>query len=190
MTVNYMRDAATVRLGTFLKLLFRWRGSVWKLIWKELILFLFIYFNLCVLHRFFLKGSDVGPTFERLVMHCRTLMRDASTVLTFALGFYVSQIADRPAGLEAGSTDCPQTYISSCHGAAGGSPSGAVSVIIVVVAVAVVDCLALSRGSSPLNNPINSPLKTRPHTRLEPRKILLRRLCASTGSQKGSDSPS
>lgn len=52
MTVNYMRDAATVRLGTFLKLLFRWRGSVWKLIWKELILFLFIYFNLWYVWRF------------------------------------------------------------------------------------------------------------------------------------------
>ncbi|VDL72832.1 unnamed protein product, partial [Nippostrongylus brasiliensis] len=95
MTVNYMREAATVHVGTFLKLLFRWRGSVWKIIWKELNIYLFIYFNICVGYQFLIKGSDFGPAFERLSRYCRTLMRDASTVLTFALGFYVSQIADR-----------------------------------------------------------------------------------------------
>ncbi|EYC29649.1 hypothetical protein Y032_0006g3100 [Ancylostoma ceylanicum] len=46
MTVNYMQAAATAKVGTFLKLLLRWRGSVWKIVWKELTIFLFLYFNL------------------------------------------------------------------------------------------------------------------------------------------------
>ncbi|KAK6029035.1 hypothetical protein OSTOST_04861, partial [Ostertagia ostertagi] len=94
MTVNYMRDAATVRVGTFIRLLFRWRGSVWKIIWKELTIYLFFYFNICVVYRFFLKGNEYGRIFERLVRHCRSLSREAATVLSFAMGFYVSQISD------------------------------------------------------------------------------------------------
>ncbi|KJH42945.1 hypothetical protein DICVIV_11047 [Dictyocaulus viviparus] len=95
MTVNYMREAATARLGTFLKLLFRWRGSVWKTIWKELAIYLFFYFNLSVFYRFMLKGNSYGVIFELFVTHCRNLSRGAATVLSFALGFYVSQISDR-----------------------------------------------------------------------------------------------
>uniref|UniRef100_A0A0K0DI66 Bestrophin homolog n=1 Tax=Angiostrongylus cantonensis TaxID=6313 RepID=A0A0K0DI66_ANGCA len=53
MTVNYMQAAATARVGTFLKLLFRWRGSVWKTIWKELAIFLFLYFNVRFVKDFF-----------------------------------------------------------------------------------------------------------------------------------------
>ncbi|CAJ0593764.1 unnamed protein product [Cylicocyclus nassatus] len=95
MTVNYMQAAATARGGSFIKLLFRWRGSVWKLVWKELTIFLFVYFNMSVLYRFFLKGNVLGTTFELIVRHCRSLFSQTEPVISFAMGFYVAQIADR-----------------------------------------------------------------------------------------------
>ncbi|GMR53952.1 hypothetical protein PMAYCL1PPCAC_24147, partial [Pristionchus mayeri] len=95
MTVGYMKIAATANLGTFLRLLLRWRGSVWKGVWRELGVWLFIYNWISLLYRFYLRGTDYGERFELLVTNTDLLMSHARTALIFVLGFYVSHIATR-----------------------------------------------------------------------------------------------
>ncbi|XP_011051184.1 PREDICTED: bestrophin-4-like isoform X3 [Acromyrmex echinatior] len=47
MTVSYTAEVATCKgLGCFLKLLLRWRASIYKLVWIDLTLFLSIYYSL------------------------------------------------------------------------------------------------------------------------------------------------
>nr|CAI5846944.1 unnamed protein product [Callosobruchus analis] len=58
MTVTYNAEVATVRgLGCFLKLLARWRGSIYKLVWMDLILFLTIYYSLNITYRYILDET-------------------------------------------------------------------------------------------------------------------------------------
>ena len=43
MTVTYSRCVADAGLGTFSRLLLRWKGSIYKLLYRELILFTVLY---------------------------------------------------------------------------------------------------------------------------------------------------
>lgn len=52
MTVSYQSDLASSSTGGLIKLLWRWRGSVWKLVYRELILFLLAYFLLAFSYDF------------------------------------------------------------------------------------------------------------------------------------------
>ncbi|CAG9822646.1 unnamed protein product [Phaedon cochleariae] len=93
MTVTYNAEVATVQgFGCFLKLLIRWRGSIYKLVWIDLIMFLFIYYGLNITYRYLLDAQD-KRTFEAIVRYCD----DYSNLipLSFVLGFYVSVIMTR-----------------------------------------------------------------------------------------------
>ncbi|GMT00886.1 hypothetical protein PENTCL1PPCAC_23060, partial [Pristionchus entomophagus] len=95
MTVGYMKIAATAKLGTFLRLLLRWRGSVWKGVWRELAAWLFFYNWISIVYRFYMRDTEYGDRFEELVKKTDQLMSHARTALIFVLGFYVSHIANR-----------------------------------------------------------------------------------------------
>ncbi|CAD6187932.1 unnamed protein product [Caenorhabditis auriculariae] len=95
MTVSYMQEAATANSFTFLRLLFRWRGSVWKSVAFELFVWLFIYFNFSTIYVFFLRDSKSGNIYEQVVKRCQQIVPEGRTVVTFALGFYVSHITNR-----------------------------------------------------------------------------------------------
>ncbi|XP_056630459.1 bestrophin-4-like isoform X1 [Diorhabda sublineata] len=93
MTVTYNADVATVHgLGPFLKLLGRWRGSLYKLVWLDLVLFLVIYYGLNIIYRFLL--DDQGKViFENIVRYCDDY---ANLIpLSFVLGFYVTVVMNR-----------------------------------------------------------------------------------------------
>ena len=47
---NIYKDTTT-RLHGIWHLLLRWKGSVYKLIWYEVLIFLFMYFGLSILYR-------------------------------------------------------------------------------------------------------------------------------------------
>ncbi|XP_022238049.1 bestrophin-2-like isoform X2 [Limulus polyphemus] len=51
MTVTYSLDVADARLLGFAKLLFKWRGSIYKLLYREIIIFCVTYFILTLLYR-------------------------------------------------------------------------------------------------------------------------------------------
>ncbi|GIY56057.1 bestrophin-1 [Caerostris darwini] len=92
MTVSYQYDVASSTSGGFIRLLFRWRGSIWKLVYVEMSLFTAAYFTLTMLYRFLFSESQ-KKIFERIVFLCSTFMD--LIPLSFVLGFYVSFIATR-----------------------------------------------------------------------------------------------
>ncbi|KAK2581959.1 hypothetical protein KPH14_002400 [Odynerus spinipes] len=93
MTVTYTAEVATCRgLGCFLKLLLRWRASIYKLVWLDLALFLFIYYALSGIYRLILDDEQ-KKIFEAVVAYCNEY--SDLIPLSFVLGFYVSIVMTR-----------------------------------------------------------------------------------------------
>ncbi len=82
MTVSYSDKS-------FLRLLFRWRGSVWKLILVHYLIFLLLYFALNLSYRL-LMDTDQQREFEKVVLYFDKWNR--LIPLQFLIGFYVSTI--------------------------------------------------------------------------------------------------
>lgn len=53
MTISYSLEVANARFGGFSKLLFRWRGSIYRLLYKELLVFCGVYLFFSVCYRYF-----------------------------------------------------------------------------------------------------------------------------------------
>ncbi|XP_013097188.1 bestrophin-4 isoform X4 [Stomoxys calcitrans] len=93
MTVTYTAEVATCRgFGCFLKLLLRWRGSIYKLVWLDLLAFLFLYYLLSLVYRYALNDQQ-RVTFEIIVQYCYNY--SDLIPLSFVLGFYVSIVMTR-----------------------------------------------------------------------------------------------
>ncbi|XP_070137440.1 bestrophin-2 isoform X3 [Drosophila bipectinata] len=93
MTITYTGEVATCRgFGCFLKLLLRWRGSIYKLVWLDLLAFLTIYYAINMVYRFALNDAQ-KTTFEAIVMYCDSYSE--LIPLSFVLGFYVSIVMTR-----------------------------------------------------------------------------------------------
>ncbi|XP_031839857.1 bestrophin-2 isoform X1 [Nomia melanderi] len=93
MTVTYTAEVATCKgLGCFLKLLLRWRASIYKLVWLDLALFLFIYYTLSSIYRLILD-EEQKKIFEAIVAYCNEY--SDLIPLSFVLGFYVSIVMTR-----------------------------------------------------------------------------------------------
>ncbi|XP_070073078.1 bestrophin-2 isoform X4 [Drosophila takahashii] len=93
MTITYTGEVATCRgFGCFLKLLLRWRGSIYKLVWLDLLAFLTIYYAINMVYRFGLNATQ-KETFEAIVQYCDSYRE--LIPLSFVLGFYVSIVMTR-----------------------------------------------------------------------------------------------
>lgn len=78
--------------GGFTRLLFMWRGSLYKLIYRELLLFLIAFAALSAVYRQLLN-SNQKRDFEQIVIYCDKFIN--LIPLSFVLGFYVSYVAQR-----------------------------------------------------------------------------------------------
>ena len=85
-------SVATSHGLAFLPVLFKWRGSVYKLLWKELICYLLIYFAFHLLYEYGLneRGRQV---FEHIVAYAASYT--ATIPLSFVLGFFVTNVMSR-----------------------------------------------------------------------------------------------
>jgi len=92
MTISYQRDVASSTAGGFTRLLFKWKGSLYKLICRELILFLVVYALLGVIYRQLMNKSQ-RDLFESVVKYFDAFLN--LIPLSFVLGFYVSYVASR-----------------------------------------------------------------------------------------------
>ncbi|XP_076048194.1 bestrophin-2-like isoform X2 [Oratosquilla oratoria] len=93
MTITYTAEVASCRgFGCFLKLLFRWKGSIYKLVWPDLLAYTFLYYCCSFLYRFVLNPEQ-RTTFEGVALHCQQFT-DLIPV-SFVLGFYVSIVIQR-----------------------------------------------------------------------------------------------
>ena len=92
MTISYQRDVASSTAGGFTRLLFKWKGSLYKLICRELILFLVVYALLGFIYRQLMNTSQKA-LFESVVKYFDAFLN--LIPLSFVLGFYVSYVASR-----------------------------------------------------------------------------------------------
>ncbi|KAM4641551.1 bestrophin-4 [Discoglossus pictus] len=92
MTVSYTLKVANARFGGFSKLLFRWKGSIYKLLYKEFIVFVSLYSILSVTYRCFLSQRQ-RRLYEKVAIYCN---RYTDLIpISFVLGFYVTLIVNR-----------------------------------------------------------------------------------------------
>uniref|UniRef100_A0A3Q3BF91 Bestrophin homolog n=1 Tax=Kryptolebias marmoratus TaxID=37003 RepID=A0A3Q3BF91_KRYMA len=85
MTVTYSRRVADAGLGTFFHLLLRWKGSIYKLLYRELIIFTLLYYFLSVVY-------DQKRLFEKLSIYCD---RYAELIPVSFVLFYVTLVVSR-----------------------------------------------------------------------------------------------
>ncbi|CAB3406401.1 unnamed protein product [Caenorhabditis bovis] len=87
--------------GNVVRILMRWKGSIWRTVWKELVIYLLFFY---AIRLFYLRGfelidddeSDQDKMRKQFEAFCR--MCDSYTrliPLTFLLGFYVSNVVAR-----------------------------------------------------------------------------------------------
>jgi len=92
MTISYQRDVASSTAGGFTRLLFKWKGSLYKLICRELLLFLIVYSILGAIYREVMTPQQ-KRLFESVVKYFDAFL--TLIPLSFVLGFYVSFVASR-----------------------------------------------------------------------------------------------
>nr|XP_023027933.1 bestrophin-2 isoform X2 [Leptinotarsa decemlineata] len=93
MTVTYggrVPNGST--FGCFWKVLGIWRGSVYKLVWRELLAYLSLYYTINLIYRFALTEPQ-QRIFERIRLY---FGQQSETIpMSFVLGFYVSLVVSR-----------------------------------------------------------------------------------------------
>ncbi|GBL84033.1 hypothetical protein AVEN_100894-1 [Araneus ventricosus] len=92
MTITYSLDVANTRFCGFAKLLGRWKGSIYKILWKEFIVFLAGYSLLSVTYRFFLSEPQKSYHHELDNFPNRFLVEDRQ----YSLGALQSVEVKRP----------------------------------------------------------------------------------------------
>jgi len=92
MTISYTGKVANAKLWAFSRLLFYWRGSIYKLMYKEILIFCSLYAGISVGYRFGLTPSQ-KELFERFALYCETFTN--LIPLSFVLGFYVAVVVAR-----------------------------------------------------------------------------------------------
>ncbi|VDP20504.1 unnamed protein product, partial [Soboliphyme baturini] len=84
MTISYSDN--------FGKLLLRWKGSLWKSIWRDLLVFLTIYYVINFAYRYAFNEQQ-RSSFKVLVIYCEKATQYIP--ITFLLGFFVSTVVTR-----------------------------------------------------------------------------------------------
>ncbi|XP_040563588.1 bestrophin-3 [Lepeophtheirus salmonis] len=87
-------EETSQRFRGFWNLIGVWRGSVTKLIWHDLLLFIFLYFVISAIYRFVLFRNDITREWFEII--CVFTARFCDMIpITFLTGFYVSQVVTR-----------------------------------------------------------------------------------------------
>ncbi|XP_046808427.1 uncharacterized protein LOC111676671 [Lucilia cuprina] len=93
MTVSYAGEVPNgSSFGCFWKILWKWRGSVYKLVWRELVAYLCLYYTINFVYRFALTEQQ-QKIFNKLRSYFG--QQGESIPMSFVLGFYVSLVVKR-----------------------------------------------------------------------------------------------
>ncbi|XP_008705717.1 bestrophin-1 isoform X1 [Ursus maritimus] len=92
MTVTYSSQVANARLGSFSRLLLCWRGSIYKLLYGEFLIFLLSYYAIRFVYRMALT-EEQQVMFEKLSLYCDSYIQ--LIPISFVLGFYVTLVVTR-----------------------------------------------------------------------------------------------
>ena len=78
----------------FFHLLAKWKGSVYALIWREMLIYVVLYAALSVLYRYVLFHNPVArESFEVLCIYCNSFSK--LIPIAFLTGFYVTMVLGR-----------------------------------------------------------------------------------------------
>jgi len=94
MTVTYMQHVHTAKFGSFIRLLGLWRGSIFKGIGRNILVYLVLYTGISFAYQIILSRDEwFKQGFERVCL----MIREHKDVLPldFILGFYVTQVVSR-----------------------------------------------------------------------------------------------
>ncbi|XP_058883631.1 bestrophin-3-like isoform X1 [Acipenser ruthenus] len=92
MTVTYSSKVANATFFGFHRLLLRWRGSIYKLLYREFLVFVGLYTALSIIYRLFLSEKQ-KRYFEKASLYCDKYAEQIP--VTFVLGFYVTLVVNR-----------------------------------------------------------------------------------------------
>ncbi|KAG5672778.1 hypothetical protein PVAND_002872 [Polypedilum vanderplanki] len=93
MTVTYTDQIATAKGLTLLKLMFfKWRGSLLRLVWKDLIVFVSIHYVIQIIYKYILN-DDSRNYLDCFFSHVQEYQK--MIPLSFVLGFFVSTVSVR-----------------------------------------------------------------------------------------------
>ncbi|XP_045411945.1 bestrophin-1 [Lemur catta] len=92
MTITYTSQVANARLGCFSRLLLCWRGSIYKLLYGEFLIFLLCYYTIRFIYRLALT-EEQQLIFEKLTLYCDSYIQ--LIPISFVLGFYVTLVVTR-----------------------------------------------------------------------------------------------
>ncbi|KAL7882994.1 hypothetical protein SRHO_G00006520 [Serrasalmus rhombeus] len=92
MTVTYSSKVANATFFGFHRLLVRWRGSIYKLLYREFLVFALLYSILSGVFRWVLTDPQ-KRLFEKLSIYCDRYAEQIP--VTFVLGFYVTLVVNR-----------------------------------------------------------------------------------------------
>ncbi|XP_065359657.1 bestrophin-3 isoform X1 [Calliphora vicina] len=93
MTVSYAGEVPNgSSFGCFWKILWKWRGSVYKLVWRELVAYLCLYYTINFVYRFALTEQQ-QKIFNKLRSYFG--QQGESIPMSFVLGFYVNLVVKR-----------------------------------------------------------------------------------------------
>lgn len=93
MSISYVDDISDGNGAfIFVKILRRWKGSLYKLVWIDLFLYLAVYYIISLIYRFALPEAQ-KRNFEDVVRFCE-LMK-GNIPVSFLLGFFVSGVIGR-----------------------------------------------------------------------------------------------
>ncbi|CEF68815.1 Bestrophin/UPF0187 family-containing protein [Strongyloides ratti] len=92
MTIQYAQDIRNASIWSNVRVLLRWKGSVWKGVYKEFIVWALLFIAIYLLVRFGFNDEQ-KITFDRVSY---AILKFQSFIpLTFMLGFYVTQVVMR-----------------------------------------------------------------------------------------------
>ncbi|XP_029901497.1 bestrophin-3-like [Myripristis murdjan] len=92
MTVPYSSQVANASFFGFHRLLLRWTGSIYKLLYREFLVFAAMYSGLSAIYRLVLSDPQ-KRFFEKLSIYCDQYAEQIP--VTFILGFYVTLVVNR-----------------------------------------------------------------------------------------------
>ncbi|CAO2581710.1 Best3 [Lemmus lemmus] len=92
MTVTYSSKVANATFFGFHRLLLKWRGSIYKLLYREFVVFALLYTAISLVYRLLLTGAQ-KRYFEKLSIYCDRYAEQIP--VTFVLGFYVTLVVNR-----------------------------------------------------------------------------------------------
>ncbi|KAJ8008820.1 hypothetical protein DPEC_G00082390 [Dallia pectoralis] len=92
MTVTYSSKVANATFFGFHRLLLRWKGSIYKLLYREFFVFVLLYTLMSLVYRLALPEHE-KRVFEKVALHCNKFADQIP--VTFVLGFYVTLVVNR-----------------------------------------------------------------------------------------------